>query len=210
TKETILKIAKTLDLNAFQTGSLLNIDYVAEVQDLLEISTDINTSNSIIELMQLAADEIARKFDFRGTSFYTLVGNKCSLVAFTRSWYTAAVLKALPVHYSQLRLNLKQNSTNYLVRTILDGREMHSNSLADFGVPTISKKLASFLGKLVRFRSGISMPLNVKGEVIGAVLYHKGYEYTFKEELAILRALNSQIALTLARLQYLDKQDNND
>ena len=88
-----------------------------------------------------------------------------------------------------------------IVKSVIDRKPYHSFNFIQFSLPAISSKLASLFKKLVKFESGISIPMINDGKVIGAILYHKTIKEDFENELDNLIVFTDYVASVMYNLE---------
>lgn len=207
TKETIINIIKTLNLNAIESASLFNID-TRDFTNIVKASRNVNSSLDLDEVLQKAVDDIVYELNLLGSVIVLIEESKVYAKTFTRKWYTQLVLNIFNVPFSSLNTDLSASSENYFVKTILEDKSYFSLRLSDYTKGVLSDSVADLAQKISTHTCAISLPIKVNNKIIGGMLFSKNYVDDFNNEMDILRAFTDHIGVAIENAKSYENLKN--
>ncbi len=100
----------------------------------------------------------------------------------------------------KLTLKFSLIKENYFVKAMIEKKPFFSNSLCDFAVGTMPKKIIPMIQKAVNHKSAIVFPLIYNGLSIGGIMFSKNYWDDFSYEYDLLLAYSDAVAIAIGRL----------
>jgi transcriptional regulator with XRE-family HTH domain len=172
TKETLVNIIKVLNLNAFESADIFNID-TNSFPKIVRASRNLNSSLNLDDILQTAVDDTVYELNLVGAILVLVEGDKLYAKTFTRKWYTQLLMQVLNVPFSDLNTELTKNSKNLFVKTILENKSYYSTKLSDFSVDVIPNSVADLAQKVTTHACAISFPIVYSDKVIGSITFSK-------------------------------------
>jgi PAS domain S-box-containing protein len=94
---------------------------------------------------------------------------------------------------------------NETVRRAYDGQIVVNQSLADVAYPVLSKRVCSALQNLVRTKNYIIVPLDIEGELAGAIFISSTEERISENEMEMLKSFRHIVSHALSNASLLKK-----
>jgi transcriptional regulator with XRE-family HTH domain len=200
-KKTLVSIVETLDLNAYETSALFNLDVEGKIVDLLELAHELYSKKSIDDVVQFAVNDIVFQLKLLGSFVALVEGDRVYLKNYTESWFTALSRKIINKPMNKVYAPLDPGSSNYVVKSIMQDKILVSYNHSDFLVPAVSKPVAKLLERVAKVKAGIVLPLKIKNEMIGAIYFGKNHIDDFSEEKEILKIFAKHVAQAIKRYE---------
>ncbi len=192
TKETLLKVIDTLDLNILESVTLFGIN-PSNISNLLKLPKEILGSNNLDEILQKSVDSIVYELNLLSAFITLKEGNKLRAQVSTKKYFDGLVLKIIEKPLFNLTVDLKKDAVNLCVRAVLDKKYYFSTNLSEFIVPAVDSRISSLLAKITGSKSSIVFPIIHNGEAVGTFFVTKNYIDTFSSDIPILEAFADYI-----------------
>lgn len=163
------------------------------------VSAAVTSNLDLDKVLQDVVDEVVKSLGYFGAVIFLTNEFKSEIrsVTVSKTWYTKIALKLIPEAFNKLSVKLDPQSENLTVKTVLEKKIYISNRLSDFVVPAVSLSIANGMQAVTGHRSGISVPLIIKDECIGAIMFTKKIESNFEEDMPILKSFADQVAIAI-------------
>lgn len=195
-KETVVSIAKALDLRSNEIASLFGIE-VVDITHLSDSLKEIMLLKDPEEVMDIVANELIFKLGYIASAFFITEGDRVYMRGLTKTNISEKVIHLLPKPLDQLYLSLSKDKENLTVKAITESNVYLTHYTRDYTVPLVEVEVADKIQEAAGDKSNIIYPLEVKGRKMGAVVYVAKYKTDFKEERETLRLVSDQIAVAL-------------
>ncbi|MEO6729410.1 MAG: helix-turn-helix domain-containing protein [Candidatus Dojkabacteria bacterium] len=206
TKETLVKIIEVLKLQNIEAATLFNLD-LKELPNVVRLARKVSSNLDLDKLLQDAVNDIAFELNLLGVVICLKHGNFLYAKTFTQSWYTRLVLNIIQTDFNKLYLDITtpQAQSNKFLEVISTGKPLISERLSDFSSPPLPKALADLSQKVSGHVCAIGLPLIADKQVVGVIMFTKGYVDDFKNELPILEAFSEHVATAVVNAQKYEK-----
>lgn len=196
TKETILRIIGVLDL------SLINIIYLLDIKNE-DITNYVNISKKINildldELLQNTVNELSTKLKIPGISVSIVKGDRIWGKTFAVNKSVNILNKIFPIPFNKMNISLIDHADNYLCKSANENKILYFEDFTLVTKHIFSDIISKAISKILCFRSGITVPLNIGKDKIGTMLFGKTYLDDFQKELPIIKAFTEQIAYAIS------------
>ena len=203
TKETLHKIAKSLNLNPAENSILMGIE-TKSFASLLGVSRSLHDLN-LDHVLKSSVNEICKELNLLGSAIFLVDADEVYSKTLTDSWYTSIVNKLLPRPFSALSIKIDPKSTNMIVQVILNQQPQLSYHIHDFTKGVLPKKISYLIENITGHKSAILFPIIYNHQSIGAILFTKNYVDDFMAEYEILAAFVEQIGNAIMNAQQYSK-----
>ena len=197
TKETILNIAKALNLTDSQISYLfgLNLDYPEKI---LSIVNNLSSLYDIEKIVQTAVNEISEKLNYFAIAVF-LFDKKKDLRAeyYSQNALTIKAIRMATNNFKSLFVNTNICPENYMLRSALEKKVLTSSDSVDFGIGFLPAPLLRTMHKVSGIKIGIAVPLFAGKKSLGSVYFCKKDAVDYSFEIEVLEALGRQISLAI-------------
>lgn len=210
-KETIIDIAKALNLTTSQIASLFGIEVLnykhleSDLEELLIASSFVETVNKVINDLIFKLGYIASVLFLNQVNSDTVI-----TIGITKSNISNKVLQNIDCCLEELKLSKSKDRNNFVIKSLLNQKILHTYNTRDYIVPMVTKEKADFLQKITGDKSNLIVPLIVRGECIGIITYIKKYSEDFGKEVKILEQVSKYIAIALYNSLHYPKNKSKD
>lgn len=199
-KETLAQLVVALNLNQIQATKLYGIDPLPTYINIIKaISKSINV-NDRKKLFQNSVDDLVYQLNLMSAFIVIIEGDHIRSMASTNNLVTRLSLKVLGKDFDSFTAPMDDGS-NLMVRTITTGIPQTSGDLKRYIVPAVGMKMAIILEKLASIKSGISVPVRTKKEILGAIMFGSREETDFEDIKGILLEYGLILGNALQRLK---------
>lgn len=186
--------SKSLSKNTELLGTLTVVN---KLQTFMKVSSTLSSNLDLDILLQKVVNIIVDDMNYYGGIIFLRDGDFLRSKTISQTWYIKIALKATKIEISKLKVEIKEDSSNYVVRTVLENKLFESSRLSDFVVPALSKSTADLLQFITKHGRGITLPLVNKGEVIGAIMFTKKIDESFSNDIPILESFVNQVSVAI-------------
>ncbi len=196
TKETIIDIARVLELETREIASLFGIE-VYDSKHLFEETTTILSTHKLQEVLDRAVNNLIFKMGYIGSCIFLVEGDKVGFSSMTNSKLGDKVLACLDRPLSSLFLSLSKDTSSLIVKAIKENKVCFTHYIRDFAVPAVTVETADKIQEETGDKSNIIYPLFTDKEPFGAIAYVKNVVSDFKDERETLGIISKQIAIAI-------------
>lgn len=198
TKETIVDIAKTLELETIEIASLFGINLLNH-NHLFEETTEILSSHNLEKVLDRTVNNLIFKMGYLA-SMIMLVNSdkdKVNFNALTNSNISAKTIQCLDKPLDLLYLSLERDLSNLTVKAINENKTYLTHYTYEYTVPAVTKEIADKIQEVTGDKSNLIVPLCTDGKSFGAIVYVKKIHSDFKDEKETLKVISKQIAVAI-------------
>jgi len=201
TKETIKKIAVTLELSSAETGELLGVEILGMDQPIAAIAS-FSKYLEIDEVLEKAVDSLYQILPGYNGGVIMLKDELTQDVLhgqfFTKVPNVKEIINLLPAPIKDLKLSIPQNPDNYIVRSVTENTFFQDPNVLRFSKGIVNDLIAKAVASAFGFSCGLSLPLKYENDVLGAIMFTKHNNTKFSdEEVRLLGLLANQISISL-------------
>jgi transcriptional regulator with XRE-family HTH domain len=203
-KETLIKIIESLDLNLYDAADLFEINIHQDPVEkiIAEVSALISGKHTRQEIYDLTTQKLVKllNVDYCG---FLLWDDKDKSLRLLSVDIPTAIYGFVEKFIGRKILGLIMPSTkagyeeNHYVKSVLENKILETDDFYNHVKPIITPKLSQLVAKYLDFAHGIVLPLSHNGRMLGCIgLMWKKQSVTVGEH-KILQAFANQIALAL-------------
>jgi len=196
TKETIIDIAKALELETKEIASLFGIE-VYDNNHLFEETTRILSTHNLQEVLDRAVNNLIFKMGYLASCIFLAKGDHVGFSALTNSNLAAKALACLDRPLSSLSFSLTKDTSNLAVRAIKENKVFLTHYTREYTVPAVTVETADRIQEVTGDKSNIIYPLFTDEEPFGAIVYVKKVVSDFKDERETLGIISKQVAVAI-------------
>ncbi len=208
TKETLLAIARCLELESKEIADLFAI----EIDTFEKLILSINSLFASLDLqttLQTAVDMMIDLFPQSNGGVLFLLETEPEDKLYTKTVSRLPriheVFRLLSKPFGKFNLSLREHKDNLVIKSVLEGGFFESFDLYDFGKGAAPELVTKQISKVLSFGAGVAMPLKAGEQVIGAALYTKKVKSKFSShEIKLLELLSDQLALAIRNAREYD------
>lgn len=206
TKETLSRIAEVLKLKPSEVAYLLDL-HIFSIYELIEAIEKISNAITSEATLQTAVDIMYDLYPNYNGGFILLPDA-------TNSFLSVKTVSKIPnidflepiINKSIPDVKLLLYHRNICVKSYTQNMIFQSFNMVDFTRDTLPDAVSNTLGIVLKFGSGVMMPLKYRGKVIGSIAFTKRVKQIFNiEEIKMLELLNEKIAEILMGKLHLKK-----
>jgi len=197
TKESLYKISKVLNLTSHEIASLFDIKINDKTIALAKASKLLHSSLKVEDVLQNSVDEIVYQLDLLAAYITILRQDVLYGETSTKNIISQVAKKLFPQDIKKLNIKLDPQSSNLMVKTVLNKRSYYRERLIEFMVPVVSLPIALIIEKATGVKSSISFPIIINNKCIGAICFAKNHVNNFSEEYDILKYFTENIGISL-------------
>lgn len=200
-KETIIDIAKALELETHEIASLFGIE-VLDLQNLMPDVKRILLSEKVEEVVDCTVNNLVLSMGYVASVFFLVKDDKIFSKGITRSNISKKVLANLKRDFYSLSCDL--SDINNLVALALKKNEPQLTHYSkDYIVPFVDEFLADKLQDMTGDKSNIVYPLVIGDKKFGAITFIKKIESEFDDERELLGTVAEFITIALRNAYFL-------
>ncbi|MCA9385766.1 helix-turn-helix domain-containing protein [Candidatus Dojkabacteria bacterium] len=203
TKETLAKIVGALELQPLQVATLFNVK-VDDLASLVSASHKIHSSLDLNEILQNAVNSFTIECGLSLAVILLVDGELLRSRIFTQTWYTEAILNLLEFPFEEYFVHLQKHTDNLCVQAVNTRSNIFTYDLTKATKYAMPDQVIRVIGKILKFKIGIAMPLIYNDKVLGTMFYAKDYEGNFDNELPVLESFNRITATAIANAKKFD------
>jgi len=196
TKETIIEIARVLELETREIASLFGIE-VHDNNHLFEETTKILSTQNLQEVLDRAVNNLIFKMGYLASCIFLVNGDNVGFSSLTNSNLSAKALACLDKPLSSLLLSLTNDTANLTVKAIKENKVYFTHYTRDYTVPAVTAETADKIQEVTGDKSNIIYPLFTDKQPFGAIVYVKKVVSDFKDERETLGIISKQIAIAI-------------
>ncbi len=144
TKETLLLIAKALELDEYQTSSLFQIIPSVTAKTLAVIN-EFSKQEKLEEVLQTAVNEINFKLGYISSAVLLLKGQTLWAKRFGADPVSTKAMEIVGLTFGDLKVSNDIDANNILLRAALEGQLYESSNFYDFARGAIGKTACRIL-----------------------------------------------------------------
>lgn len=195
TKETLSRVAEVLKLKPSEVAYLLDL-HIFSIYELIEAIEKISNAITSEATLQTAVDIMYDLYPNYNGGFILLPDA-------TNSFLTVKTVSEIPniefleqiINKNIQEVRLALTHRNICVQSYTQNMILQSFNMVDFTRDTLPDIVSNTLGIVLKFGSGVMMPLKYRGNVIGSIAFTKRVKQIFNnEEVKMLELLNEKIA----------------
>lgn len=193
-----------------------------DMQSLLSLSQTSSSGPEIEANIQAMMDIVPEKlgyleiigavlvrYDEKIGKVYAYITTKSDLVQRVKKILSKPTLN----DYAVFVANDGENSRNLTLtsQSILSGEIKKGENLADFISPPVERSKAWLMQKMMGGKSFAAVPINIRGEKLGAVIFmfRKQLTQIASRDIDILKAFSQQIGMAIENLQFYQSLNKN-
>lgn len=199
TKETIIDIAKALNLNTIEISSLFGIDLLQGINQLLEESADLLSTLDLKEVLDKTVNSLVLKMGYLASAVFLVGddGDRVYMHGLTWSNIAEKAVNCLDAPLESIYLSLSRDPFNLTVKAIKENKTYLTHHTHEYTVPMVTKDTADRIQEVTGDRSNIIYPLCVNNRPFGAIVYVKKVASDFRDERETLRLISRLIAVAI-------------
>jgi transcriptional regulator with XRE-family HTH domain len=202
TKETLIRLADSLELNQYDAAELFNIDLKGELTKIGNVSKVLNTSIDMDEIFTIAVRNFIDVIDISFASIWywdpeegklTLKGVRIPNLV----WKLAAKILGENLSMVYFSTSIPSHKNNGILQTILSGKVTTVDDFYEIANPIVNKITAKLFQKYLNAKKIIHIPIifnEIKLGVIG-LIYEK--DVVTEGDYLRFQAFVDQIAVAL-------------
>lgn len=213
TKETLLKISNALQLNTVEIASIQNLELLSPEEVMQAISLFTRPLN-LKEIIKNSVDVLFELYPEYNGGVLLLLDDENENILRARGVsempLIEKVYELLGGGVDKYFFDLAKDKESLITKTFFTGEFLISNVLNHYSKGSMSDFYANSVSKLLGFKIGITLPLDIDGKRIGVMLFTKKSGDTFTSyEQNILRLLSNQIAIAIMNGKKYESLVNN-
>lgn len=180
-----------------------------KILTVLEVSNLVSMSLSIDTILQKSVDLIVKRLGYNSAVIFENSPEEENIYSrtFTDSLLNKITTRAIPSAFEKLKVSYKE-STNLIVRSVLEKDVFESSELSEFIYPVVSKRLAHFFQKTTFTHSVIAIPMIYGDKVLGSIMFTGGNDTKFPDDIDILKIYSQQVAIAIYNSQLFTQSQN--
>ncbi len=192
-----MKIVDALDLIGIESANLFGVE--TNLASLLKIPNELLNSKNLDEILSKAVNNIIFELNLLSAFITLKKGNKLFAQITTDRWFIKPVLEVIGKPFTELNVDLSQDTNNFCVKAFLDRKPYYTENLDDVTVPAVSKTVSKMLQKLTGFKSGIVFPIIHEDECLGIFFVGKNFIDDHKAEIPVIEEFTKYIGEAISK-----------
>jgi signal transduction histidine kinase len=170
-----------------------------QIKIFMDVSQTLTSTLSLQEVLQKAVDLVVKQMGYYGCVLFRVDEQQQRIYSATisRTWYINIALKFTNIPFEQHHVSLVKDKNNFIVRSVLDNKPYASEHLRDILVPAVPTRVANLMQEVTGLGASLAMPICYRHKTIGAVMFASKKKTDFQEDLPILNAFASQLAIAI-------------
>ncbi|MCA9381201.1 helix-turn-helix domain-containing protein [Candidatus Dojkabacteria bacterium] len=197
TKETIIAIAKALNLKTEEIASLFGIEL--DKESLEEVLSNLKNIESLEDLIFAVTNKLIFKIGYLASMMWLIRDKKIFAAGITNSNISKAVHDIIDKDFSEVALDF-DNNDNLTVQAILEKTTKVTNLTSDYTVPSVTQEQADLVQEETGDKSNCIVPMISNGKVMGAMVYVKKIEDDFSSDKEMLQGITNYVSNCLYKL----------
>jgi transcriptional regulator with XRE-family HTH domain len=201
TKETLLKIIDTLNLNTREAASLFGLDFGKELLKFLEIDGKLAKVDNTKDIFDIVMHELKNFLDIKYASFFMLdeFNNRLVLEAYHVPRLVIDFVNKFIPDPESISFNIFKDRilNNDIVLSLRDQKIIVSKFFYAICRPLMNEAFAKTLERFLAMKLAIHIPLVYKGKKLAVLGFIWPYDELSDEDLKILETLGQKVSREL-------------
>lgn len=184
-------------------------EIASQLKIIQKVTKEVYSSFNLEKIFTHIADEAVQTMGYT-TAIILTYNDKKDLLEIktlaTQKSLLDRINKIIGFSLKELSVPAKPN-LNETGKAIYDGQIVVVQRLADVAYPIIRKKICSALQNLVKTKNYIIVPLDIEGELAGAIFISSAEEVISENELEMLKSFRHIVSHALSNASLLEKTE---
>ncbi|MCA9386825.1 helix-turn-helix transcriptional regulator, partial [Candidatus Dojkabacteria bacterium] len=188
TKETIIAIAKTLNLKTEEIALLFGIDL--DNESLEEVLSSLKSIGNLNDMIFTVTNKLIFKIGYLASMMWLIKDKKIYAAGLTNSNISKAVHNILDQDFSEVTLSF-EHKQNLTVQAMLEKEIKITNYTREYIMPAVTADQANKVQEATGDKSNCIVPMISNDKVIGAMVYVKKIEDDFSSDKEMLKGITN-------------------